>query len=655
MKVQSKPLVVAKNGKKNDLKPKKEAQNQIFISRKMKYIFAILILFSSFFLYMNTFSNDYVLDDAAVINNNQFVKRGLKGISDIFKYDTFKGYIGTSGDGSDMVAGGRYRPFSVATFAVENQFFPNNAFVGHFFNVFYFSILCLLLYLVLNQIFMLRFANENLKRLPFLYVVPFLAALLFAIHPIHTEVVANIKGRDEIFALLGALLSIWLVMSYLQRISVWKLIVNGFVFFMALLSKENAITFLAIIPLVVYFFTNFSRKNTIFALVPPIVATVIFLIIRYKVIGFSAFTEVNGLLNNPFLEASFSQKMATIFYTLVLYIKLLVFPHPLTYDYYPNHIQLVDWLHFPSIFSLLFYLSIFVYALLKFKKRDIFSFSILYFLITVFIVSNLIFSVGVYMAERFAFMPSVGFCIAVAYLLYNLYIYFLKKMSQTIAISVFSAFLFVVIVLLSAKTFDRNMDWKDNFTLFSTDIKTSHNSIKGCAIMGQNYVMRAQNQTDSIARMRDLDSAIVYLKQALEMHPVYLSPWIQLTTAYELKGDIKTALEVAEKSITYNQDAAAYYSLGTLYVNRQIDFAKAIKYLTIAYEKDPDYYVYLQNLAGAYYYNRDFENAIKYWLLTEKYIPEPSKSLYQNLCYAYQLNGNAAKAEEYKKKVEMTK
>src|SRR5678816_2407002 len=104
-------------------------------------------------------------------------------------------------------------------------------------------------------------------------------------------------------------------------------------------------------------------------------------------------------MNNPFYGMSFGEKMATVFYTLLLYLKLLVYPHPLTHDYYPYHIHMMHWTDWAPILSLLLH-SVFIVVMVKgWKKKTTWSYSIAFYLVTLSIVSNLVISVGTFMNE----------------------------------------------------------------------------------------------------------------------------------------------------------------------------------------------------------------------------------------------------------------
>ena len=90
-----------------------------------------------------------------------------------------------------------------------------------------------------------------------------MAAVLFVAHPIHTEVVANIKSRDEISSMFFLLLSLLFIHNYLSSNKILMLIVALGCFFLALLSKESAIVYVALAPLFIYFFTETSLKNNL--------------------------------------------------------------------------------------------------------------------------------------------------------------------------------------------------------------------------------------------------------------------------------------------------------------------------------------------------------------------------------------------------------
>jgi len=108
---------------------------------------AILVLLT-FILYGNTLSHDFALDDYIVITGNNFTKKGLGGIKDIMTHDAF---VGTYGEALELT-GGRYRPLSIVSFALEYEFFGRNPFVGHLGNLLLFALSTVLVFLLFVKI-----------------------------------------------------------------------------------------------------------------------------------------------------------------------------------------------------------------------------------------------------------------------------------------------------------------------------------------------------------------------------------------------------------------------------------------------------------------------------------------------------------------------
>ena len=397
---------------KKKVKQSRQAVAQNPHLKKIKWGLFIL----GFLLYANTFTHDYTQDDAIVIYENQFTTQGLAGIPGLLTNDTFFGFFKQEGK-AKLVSGGRYRPLTPILFAIEYQFFGKQPWIGHVVNALFYGLTCMLVFITMRLF--LRHAGFSESA----FMIALLCAGIFALHPIHTEVVANIKGRDEICSLLLALASLYYGMQFFLKKNLKYALMSGGALFLGLLSKENAITFLAIIPLTIFFLKNSSIKSALKATVPAVTAAVIFLVIRMAVLGVDFGGTPIELLNNPFLKIenqqyvpfTFAEKSATITYTLGKYLQLLVFPHPLTHDYYPRHIDIMSWGNWKVILSLLLHLALLVFAIRGLKMKKLWSYGILFYFITMSIVSNIVFPIGTNMSERFLFMPSLGFCLIAAY------------------------------------------------------------------------------------------------------------------------------------------------------------------------------------------------------------------------------------------------
>ncbi|HXH17450.1 MAG TPA: hypothetical protein VNJ07_00075 [Chitinophagales bacterium] len=471
---------------------------------------AAILFVLPFLLYGYSITFGYVLDDEVVASENKFVKKGLAGIWDILSTESFTGYWGNQ---TSMVQGARYRPLSIVTFALEYQIFGLNPHVSHFINVLLYALTGILLLKLLSLLFPLRGKK-------WFSAIPFAASMLYIAHPLHSEAVANIKGRDEILSFLLSLGTLYASYQFLLSEKKYLPALSAALFLLALLAKENAITFLAVIPLTSWYFQKTNLKKLAYTFLPLLATAAVYLIIRREAIGYllDSGKEITGLMNNPFLGATSEQKYATIFYTLGLYVKLLFFPHPLTHDYYPYQIPLITWDDARAFIPLIFYFIITGYALIFFQKKTIASYCILYFLSTLSIASNIAFNIGTFMNERFLYMPSLGFCILVAYWL-TVKIPSLFK-NNSIKTTVAWGAPLLLTVAFSAKTMSRVPDWKDILTLDRAAVKISANSARINCFYGYDLYKEAQKAAGA-EQMKLVDEAMFYIDRALKIYPTY--------------------------------------------------------------------------------------------------------------------------------------
>jgi Flp pilus assembly protein TadD len=654
-----------------------------YLRNSRLHIIALMVL--SLILYANTLTHDYTQDDAIVIYDNMFTTKGVKGIPGILKYDTFYGFFKEEGK-ANLVTGGRYRPFTLMMYALEVQLFAkkkkdangqvvkdndgdtvfdpkgedrtSNAvkFVGHLVNILLYGLTGVILYFLLLNL--LAPKSRSIEA----HFVALVTAAIFIAHPIHTEAVANIKGRDEIMTLLGSLAAAYFILKSYRSGNSFS-IAAAACFFVALMSKENAITFIGAVPLMLYIFTK-AKPGQIFSQTLALIApAILFLIIRAAVLPDAGISERSmELMNNPYLKIEAGQwvhftsgeRLATIFYTLGKYVQLLIFPHPLTHDYYPRHIDLMTWSDWQSIGSLLLYIGLAVYGLIGLLKKDKLSFGILYYLGTLLIVSNLIFPVGTNMSERFLFMPSVGFCFVVAILLYRL----AKKMnngalSRADQLQTTLLIAAVLIILLGIKTISRNAVWKDNFTLFTTDVAVSENSAKLQNAVGGELLRIYNPSNDQNLRIQKITEAVEHLNKAIEIHPTYKNSYLQLGNANNYLKNYEQSIQYYNKVLAMDPDdenainnlGITYRDAGRYYGEEKQDLSNAIKYLQKAYELRPNEYETLRLLGVAYGVSGQQQKAIDFFSKALA-LDEQNPDALWNLGNAYKYAGDTSKANE---------
>lgn len=611
--------------------------------RNTKLCSLLLFLFS-FLLYANTLTHDYTQDDAIVITDNMFTQDGLSGIPGLLKYDTFYGFFKEEGK-AQLVSGGRYRPLTPIMFAVEREVFGEKPWVGHLFNLVWFGVCVVFIYWVLG----LLLVNH-----PFVGLISLFAAALFAAHPIHTEAVANIKGRDEIMALLLSLSALYAYVKSLDKGNLGYLLICSVGLFLGLMAKENAITFLVIIPLSAWFFRDKLWSNPLLSILALLIPVVLFLWIRTTVLGqlFGGDTP-RELMNNPFLkleggnyvDLSFSEKYATITYTLGKYIQLLLWPHPLTHDYYPRQIGILSWTHPGVIASMLIYIGAGIYALKTLLKKSIFSYSFLYFVITLSIVSNLVFPVGTNMSERFIFMPSLGFCLWMSW-------WFSTRLYGKDLRTVFYVLAAIMLMAYSIKTIDRNTVWKDNATLFLTDVKTSVNSAKLQNAAGGESIRLSQEVEDEFKREVLLDEAIEHLDRAIQIHPKYKNAFLLLGNAHYYKKDFETSIERYQQALALDPNYSdakkniglAYRDAGRNAGENLGDLNTAVQYLQDALRYLPEDYEANRLMGVAMGISGNTREAIRYFEKATQLLPDNADAWY-NLGTAHGAAGNTVEAQ----------
>jgi len=589
----------------------------------------LVVAFFAVLPYWQTLSYEYVLDDKVVFTENQFVRQGLTGIGDIFSKELFTGYFGAQ---KDLLVGARYRPLSLATFALEFELWGQNSILSHTGNILLYGLAGILLYAVMWVLM-----PGNSKQ-PWFLTLPFAAALLFVLHPIHSEVVANVKGRDEILALLGALGTLFISWRYVVS-SHWRwLVASAVIFFLALLAKENALTFLAVVPLSLFLFASASRRDLMITTLPLLIAAVLYLLLRYSVVGYllnPGGQTVSDVMNNPFYGLAPDERLATIFYTHGLYLKLLLFPHPLTHDYYPYQIPIAGWGDWLVIASFVIQIALLSLAIWAWRRYRILSYGVLFYFITFSIVSNVLFTVGTFMNERFVFMPSVGFCLVMAWLIVDRLPAIVGQKGRLIAVIV----LVTVSLAFLTRAWIRIPDWKNAYTLNLAAAKYSPNSARANLFFG-------------VAMYQKRYAALTGRKQKLSMLSeidAYVNKAVQIVPAYRSAQNFRAGMSAERFNITKE--------LGPLL---------AVFYDVLTYHPDvSNVHVYLDWLAGrgdptgelaAFAHRSGFEllsqqqanYSAAIWILNYGLRAAPNNAqLRQDIALTYRAMGNEVKAREY--------
>jgi protein O-mannosyl-transferase len=551
----------------------KSGRKTVADSAKLAKTLAWLLGVFAFLLYFNTLSHEYVLDDYSIIKENQITQQGISAVPKIFTSSYREGSL--NADAS------LYRPLSKAMFAIEWSMAPDSPRFSHFVNVLFYALTIFLLFRIL-----------------YLYtghlLFSFLITALFAAHPIHTEVVANIKSRDEIMGLFFFVLALKFLHDYLSDGKKKALFISGGLYLLSLFSKESAVTFLAIVPAMMYFFSKPVKKQYVEVLGVFVGAAVIFFLFRLSVIGMRA-TDSATITENILVGApNIGIRYATAIYLLGLYVWRMVWPDPLSSDHSFAEIQLLesfgDW---RFLLSLVLFGGMIFYAIRFYKRKELLAFAIVFFVITVSIVSNLVTLIGTNFAERLMFVPSLAFSVACVALFAKLAALMKREVSDETQLAPFFSrngfFVWPVVVvclLYSWKTISRNADWESNLTLHTADVKNAPNSARAHYYLG-NYVsldvFLATKNKEEQKKYNDL--AISELEQSLKIYPKFPEALGQLARIYMRDGENEKSEMYFKKAIEIAPSVSLYRSnYGTLLFNQkrmqeaQEQFEKAIQF-----------------------------------------------------------------------------
>jgi tetratricopeptide (TPR) repeat protein len=510
----------------------------------------------AFFLYGNTLFNSYNLDDELVTTEqNQLVQEGINALPEIFTthYFIWNNYKAD------------YRPLVKTSFALEHQLFGFNPFVSHLINVFLFTIIVVLTLAFLCSVF----PSANIHVLGAI-------VLLFAAHPINTEVVASLKNRDELFSFLFVLLSFRSVFKWLSQGKRAALALAVLFFLLSLLSKMSSVTWLSVL-VAVMIFNKPSRQRGLVAIGALVGLTAIF------------YAAVFGLLEGwgrefvfievPFFEIdSVAEKWASIISVAGYYLKLLVYPYPLCCYYGYNQIPVTNWSDWTVYVSIMSYMGLLWAAISGLRKPNLIGFGAIIILCDLVLFLNVLYPYTGVIGERVLFGSTLGVALIFVGLLDKYASVLGKTFGQFVRLSKGFVLSVLLVGLVAAWfTVNRNVEWKNRLTLFSADSENCQNSVK----LQQLYAHQL--------RQDYLDNPSIFSEEKAQ-----------------------EALSVYERSIgIYDQWPVTHYGAGNIWFFDLNKPEKALPYYKKAVSLNPDYVDANYDLLNAYLAVQDFENAEK--------------------------------------------
>jgi tetratricopeptide (TPR) repeat protein len=606
----------------------------------LKWQLALILGVIAFVLYANTLNNEYVLDDNMVIAKNTIVTKGVAGIPEILTTPRLKGY--------GYFQNENYRPLSLVMFAIEWEVMGESPATGHFFNVLFFALGAIMLFFFLDKLFDRQRTG-----------LAFIAALLFALHPIHTEVVANIKSRDEVMCFFFGFWSLNVFIDYMKQGKAWQLVAGVVLYFLAFVSKETVIAFLFVIPMLFFFYQNEHRKRAITITACAVVIAAIYTTLRITIL--KANNTYNTLaidfIDNALAGApDFLTQKATAIYILGMYLKLMFWPAPLICDYCYNSIPFKSFGNIWVLLSTVIYLALVVvgfYRLIKFKK-DPWAFAILFYLSTLFLFSNLPFLIGAAAGERFMFFASIGFCLALALAIEK---WLLKReitYRSVLDNKLVAGVLVVICIAFSVLTFARNNEWESNYTLFKADVAKADNDARLYFYYGDELAEGMYpNEKDTAKQRAYLQESIVNLKKAIEIYPKYTEAHVEAGKAYFMGNNYDSAEYHFKRALELTPDQAiAANNLGTIYL-RTNRIREAANMYARAVKTKGDFSQAYFNLGSAYLQLKMWDSALYAFSGDLQFNPNDAAA-YMQMGLVYYMQNQWDKALPYfNKSVEM--
>uniref|UniRef100_A0A8I3X031 Protein O-mannosyl-transferase TMTC1 n=1 Tax=Callithrix jacchus TaxID=9483 RepID=A0A8I3X031_CALJA len=639
---------------------------------------AALLAGASCLCYCRSLQGEFVHDDVWAIVNNPDVRPGAPLRWGIFTNDFWgKGMAENTSHKS-------YRPLCVLTFKLNIFLTGMNPFYFHAVNIILHCLVTLVLMYTCDKTV---FKNRGLA---------FVTALLFAVHPIHTEAVAGIVGRADVLACLLFLLAFLSYNRSLDQgcvgenfpstVSPFFLLLSLFLGTCAMLVKETGITVFGVC--LVYdlfslshkqdksYLTASSNRNFLLTMRPffkraILVLSYVLVILYFRLWIMGGSMPLFSEQDNP---ASFSPYILTRFltysYLLAFNVWLLLAPVTLCYDWQVGSIPLVetiwDMRNLATILLAVVMALLSLHCLAAFKRLEHKEVLVgLLFLVFPFIpASNLFFRVGFVVAERVLYMPSMGYCILFVHGLSKLCTW-LNRCGATSLI----ASTVLLLLLFSWKTVKQNEIWLSRESLFRSGVQTlphnakvHYNYANFLKDQGRNkeaiyhyrtalklYPRHASALNNLGTLTRDTAEAKMYYQRALQLHPQHNRALFNLGNLLKSQEKKEEAITLLKDSIKYGPEFAdAYSSLASLLAEQE-RFKEAEETYQAGIKNCPDSSD-LHNNYGVFLVDTGFpKKAVAHYQQAIKLSPSHHVAMV-NLGRLYRSLGENSMAEEWYKR-----
>jgi hypothetical protein len=492
----------------------------------------LLVLFVSVAAYVNSLGNTFTYDDRGIVERNPVVTTPLLGEALLGPYwpDAREGT-------------GLYRPVVVTSFALEWRVFGGSPLGFHAMNVVAHAMVSVFLMLLLTSLVPLAPALAG--------------ALLFAVHPLHVEAVANVVGRSELYAAGGVLLACHLYVTG----AAWtgarrglRLLGITLLYLLALGSKEIAVTLPALLVALELVRRSDLPMSERLRRGLPVYASLAAVLIAYLILRTAVLGALAGQVPAPTLrDLSEGQRVLTALSLWPEYLRLLLFPLDLIADYSPAVITPATGVTPEVAAGAMVLVGLATLAWLVRDRAPMVALGIGWFLITVVPVSNLVIPAGILLAERTLYLPSVGLSMVAAGLVAKV-----PKAAPHRTRLLGQAFGLVVVALLFVRTVLRNPTWFDTYTMMNT-----------LAIEHPESYLSLRSRGTGLARVGDVTGARQAYEAAVALSPLHYSLLVEVGEFYGSRGRFARAEELLVRAVSVTPEQPAAYRVLAEYLIRQ--------------------------------------------------------------------------------------
>lgn len=553
--------------------------------------FHYIILFStSFLLFGWTISFNYNLDDELVLSNINQASNSLSGIITIFK---------------SWFAGGDYRPVTILSFWIERLLFtrltPGSS---HFVNVLLFGIILIQIY---RLVIISKFIIDDRK----LISLALITSLLFLIHPNHVSVVANIKSRDNILSMLFGLSAALQFIRYYDNKNSKHVLFSLLLFLLALLSKRDAYSLLFYPILILILFRSNTKKNTIqltlFTLFIIFISSIIYQL-TYTIPESRFYLSTFRLEETPILSNdTFTNRISLALTTFIYYIKFLFIPFGYHFYFGYNQIPLTPVFSLINTISLITLISFIILSVWKYKTNRVYLFCLIFYLISIAYALNFFTTIAGIVMDRYNFIASLAFCLAVAMILIDTVNHDYRKILSN------KIFVLIAIFYIGC-TLYRTSAWKDRYTLFDRDLKHLKNSVNANRIAGGTYIREALLEEEKNNFNKPLADSFInkgerYILNAIKIYDNSAQVWEHLGLCELYRKNYDSAISIFRHC--YNIDTT--YLSGINYLGfsfwNAYQFDSAIYYFNYVIKREPFFGYSANNLINLYIRNNRLREA----------------------------------------------